>query len=216
MTALAETLRKLQEHLQDGSSWGYFGGAFDPPHQGHLELAKALCRAEKLDGVILAPSFHPPHKSAPEASFEDRMAMCELVCSAEPRFVVCDIESQLPTPGFTVEIIPELQRQFPQVAFSVLVGADNLRILASWSRIESLLGMATMIVGSRPGVDAGALSGADGAIPEELLDRVRVVQSPLVDISSSTLRSELRARAQAPAAIHPDVYRYIREHRLYQ
>ncbi len=225
MTAQAETLQKLQPHLKDGSHWGFFGGAFDPPHKGHFALAKALSEAEKLDGVIIAPSFHPPHKAAPEASFADRVAMCELACSSEKGFVVCDIESHLPTPGYTVEVIGELANKFPEVSFSVLVGADNLRILASWSRIEGLLRMATMIVGSRPEEAQKGAVGVGDIIPEALAGRVRIVQSPLIDISSSTLRARLRADRKTNSEtnsktntenIHPDVYRYIKEHRLYQ
>ncbi len=221
MSALAETLQKLQPFLKDGSRWGFFGGAFDPPHKGHFAMAKALSIAESLDGVIIAPSFHPPHKSAPEASFANRMDMCEMACSDEEGFVLCDIESHLPTPGYTVDVMGELTRSFPKVSFSVLVGADNLRILASWSQIESLLRMATMIVGSRTeeaqegAVDVGAV------LPIELAGRVRIVQSPLIDISSSTLRANLRADRKPSSNakienIHPDVYRYIKEHRLYQ
>jgi len=210
----------LNEQIHDGSRWGFYGGAFDPPHVGHLELAAALSEAESLDGILVVPSFHPPHKSPPEASFNDRLSMCNLAFKAVDNYVdnyvVSDIESRLPTPGYTVDVISELYRRFPKAEFSVLVGADNLRILSSWHKIETLLRLAPLVVGSRPQYASHLRQDVIDLLPADLQRRVHIVQTPLIDVSSTTLRTKLHSGERVGADVQPDVQEYIREHGLYQ
>ncbi|HSG98869.1 MAG TPA: nicotinate-nicotinamide nucleotide adenylyltransferase, partial [candidate division Zixibacteria bacterium] len=113
---------ELNEILQPGSHWGFLGGAFDPPHLGHLALARTLCDCAELDGVLFCPTFAPPHKRAPQATFEQRVEMTRLSVGTDRNFVVTDIERGLPTPSYTVQTIRELLRRYPAVRFSILVG----------------------------------------------------------------------------------------------
>ncbi len=158
--------------------------------------------------------------------------MCELACDSDgdngSPLIVSDVESKLKTPNYTVEVIEYFQQSFPNVRFSVLIGADNLEILGSWYRIEDLLRLAGLIVGSRPQYEQKLKSDIVNTIPEELRNKIQIVQSPLIDISSSTLRELMRDESQTPlerhseshdeihSEVHLKVAQYIQDHKLYK
>ena len=74
----------------------YYGGSFDPPHSGHLGVARAAVASGRTDRVLFAPAFVPPHKvNSERASFRDRCNMVKLLIGGEPGFALCDIEGRL-------------------------------------------------------------------------------------------------------------------------
>ncbi|MFA6716553.1 MAG: adenylyltransferase/cytidyltransferase family protein, partial [Victivallaceae bacterium] len=71
----------------------FFGGTFDPPHNGHLELARYILKQEKTDRVLFVPAYDPPHKPNVKISpFADRLAMLQILTADEPEMIVSDIE----------------------------------------------------------------------------------------------------------------------------
>ena len=89
--------------LEPGQRWGILGGMFDPVHLGHLSLAENIRTARDLDGVLLVPSYDPPHRSEqPRAPFDDRVAMLELAVGDLPGLEVSNIEALLERPGYTL------------------------------------------------------------------------------------------------------------------
>ncbi len=76
---------------------GYFGGSFDPPHLGHLAVARAAADAFALDRVLFVPTAHQPLKpTGATASYADRLAMVSLLCADDPRLAASDLEAPLP------------------------------------------------------------------------------------------------------------------------
>ncbi len=174
---------------EPGQKWAILGGTFDPVHLGHIALATDILNAEQLDGVLLIPAYDPPHRDEqPRATFEDRLAMLDLVCESEPRFTVCPIEEELERPSYTLMTIGALRRKYDGVDFRFIIGADNLIQLKTWHRWDELLDEVRLLVGCRPGADMDAIKD----YPEARID---IVETSMVDISSTATRRVVRGGA---------------------
>lgn len=196
--------------LSSGSHWGFFGGAFDPPHAGHLRLAAELTDKANLSGTLFAPTGHPAHKQQPLVSFTDRFKMTELACAMDSRFMASAIEENLESPTYTVRVIEALRKSYPDVKFSILIGADNLRILSAWREINRLLELAPVIAAARPGQRSQAI------VPEKWKDKVKLIEIDGLEISSSDIRQKLGQRISVAGLLPPAVIDYIHKRKLYE
>ncbi|MDX9856870.1 MAG: nicotinate (nicotinamide) nucleotide adenylyltransferase [candidate division Zixibacteria bacterium] len=193
-------------------AWGIFGGRFDPIHNGHLALAADLRRLKNLDGIMLVPSYRPPHKpQLCEASYDDRVTMMGLATGGDPSFIVSDIERELDGPGYSLYVVRELKRRNPRVDFSFLIGADNIHDFRNWFRPEELAREVRIVAGARPGytMDESAI-GVDA--------EVELVSTAEVAVSGSEIRALVKAGAGPDRlkGLVPDaVAAFIFERRLY-
>ena len=132
----------------------FFGGSFDPPHLGHIGVARAAQQALHLDAVLFAPVGVQPLKPlGSTASFEDRVAMTELAIKGMPQFSVSLADAPNPdgTPNYTIDTLLHLRKQQPSAVFFTLMGADSLVGLRRWHRGADIPFVAPLIVASRPG-----------------------------------------------------------------
>lgn len=183
------TLPVSKRAPEPGSNWGLLGGAFDPVHLGHLALAGDMMVRAGLDGILFVPSYHPPHRKEPcGADFAERVSMLDMALAANPEYAVSTVEAELDGPSYTLHVVRELKRRFPNVIWHLILGADNLVKLAGWYHPEELLAEVDLLVGARPGVQ---LTGECG-VPKE---RLTIVTASLVDISSSDVRNIVAAGA---------------------
>jgi nicotinate-nucleotide adenylyltransferase len=133
----------------------FFGGSFDPPHLGHLEVARAAQAALGLDTVLFAPVGEQPLKPhGSTASFAHRLAMTRLAIAGDPAFAVSLADAPKPSgaPNFTFDTLLALRAQLPPdgVLFC-LMGADAFALLRRWHRAAEIPFVAPLIVASRPG-----------------------------------------------------------------
>jgi nicotinate-nucleotide adenylyltransferase len=180
----------------------FFGGSFDPPHLGHLAVARAARDAFHLDTVLFAPVGAQPLK--PEgsvATFDDRLAMTRLAIAGEPRFAVSLVDGPKSSgagdalPNYTIDTLNALRTEFkPDCALYCLMGADSFFGLRQWHRAAEIPYAAVLVVASRPGQP---LSGLQAALPEGLTlepaptgDRN---ESSPIESGSSESRIEVRA-----------------------
>jgi nicotinate-nucleotide adenylyltransferase len=144
-----------------GSRVGFFGGSFDPPHLGHLTVARAARDALALDEVLFAPVGSQPLKlHGAMASFEDRAAMTELAIAGEPGFSLSLADAPKPSgePNFTLETLLSVRTTFPpESALFCIMGADSFVSLRRWHRAAEIPFVAPLIVASRPGEPLGDL-----------------------------------------------------------
>jgi len=151
----------------------FFGGSFDPPHLGHLAVARAARDVFHMDTVLFAPVGTQPLK--PEglaASFADRLAMTRLAIESEPGFAVSLADAPKPQgaggskPNYTLETLKGLRAAFkPGSALYCLMGADSFFGLRRWHRAAEIPYAASLIVASRPGQP---LDGLKAALPQGL------------------------------------------------
>jgi nicotinate-nucleotide adenylyltransferase len=194
-----------------------FGGTFDPPHRGHLGIARAAADAFALDTVLFAPAGQQPLKSTNAATpFPDRLAMVELACAADPRFTVSTIDAPRVdgAPNYTVDTLAALRSQMPGATLYNLVGADSFLSLRKWREPERLLELAEWIVASRPGYPLNDLSSLQLTDAERT--RVHLLDTVAMDISATMLRERLAVGDRCRDLLPPDILTYIHAHGLYR
>jgi|SRR5579859_6654667 len=139
----------------------FFGGSFDPPHLGHLAVARAARAALGLDTVLFAPVGAQPLKPVgATASFEDRLAMTRLAIAGEAGFSISQADAPMDggAPNYTVETLERLKEDLgPGCDLNCLMGADSFVGLRQWHRAAEIPFVAKLIVASRPGEDLGDL-----------------------------------------------------------
>ncbi len=195
-----------------------FGGSFDPPHRGHLGIALAAAEAFSLDRVLFAPTGRQPFKrSGAAASFDDRVAMVEILCAGENRFAASRLDAPHPDgrPNYTVDVLSELRSSQPEATLFALIGADALPDLPQWHDAARLFDLATWIVISRPGYpfpeSLPAMLGEERAA-----GRLHLLANTHLRVSSTTLRRGLRRLEGSVEDDVPEgVLEYIRAHDLY-
>lgn len=193
---------------------GIFGGTFDPIHIGHLAIAEEARVELGLEGVLFVPAAQQPLKYwGHAASAAHRLEMARLACATNPAFVVSPIEAERVGPSYTVDTLELLRSQgYSDLVF--MLGADALVDVPKWHRAADLPKLATIAAIGRPGVnvDFGSLLQS---IPE-LTDRVRLIEGPRLEISSSEVRQRL-AQGRSVRYLVPDaVIEYMQRHNLYR
>jgi nicotinate-nucleotide adenylyltransferase len=173
MNSMSEGLAEPALTSAEGRRVAFFGGSFDPPHKGHLAVARAARTALELDCVLFAPVGAQPLKPhGSTASFEDRLAMTNLAIVGEPDFAVSLADAPKPSgaPNYTLETLEVLRAQLPQdCALFCLMGADALFGLRRWHRAAEIPFIANLIVASRPAQRPGRrIAALRGALPEGL------------------------------------------------
>lgn len=127
----------------------WYGGTFDPVHEGHLAIARAAAAAFGIP-VILAPAADPPHREAPGASAGQRARMLELAIAGDPYLRVDRRELHRSGPSWTVDTLQELRRELGQAApLALLLGADSFRSLPGWRHWRRLPHLAHLVVAAR-------------------------------------------------------------------
>src|SRR5579875_2639675 len=232
-------IRRRTLHARRGGRVAFFGGSFDPPHMGHLAVARAAREALDLDAVLFAPvGLQPLKPRGATAGFEDRLRMTQLAVAGEPGFEVSLIDAPRPgdAPNYTLESIQRLRSGLPAAAeLFCLMGADSFFALRSWRRAAEIPFAAALIVASRPGrplrdleaaLPAGLTLAGCQACPKGGHDLRRCYLSdaagrraPLyllpslhVEISASEIRSQLGGPL-ATDLLPPAVRDYIAKHR---
>lgn len=148
---------------------GFFGGTFDPPHQGHLALAQMARKLLGLDRVLVAPVASQPLKLDQQATaYEDRLAMTRLAIENEPGLELSTVDAPRPDhgPNFMIDTLTRLRSTQPAGAqIFVLCGADAFLSIRQWHRPQDLLMDYPFVIGARPGFDLSRLALA---LPEPL------------------------------------------------
>lgn len=130
-----------------------FGGTFDPVHLGHLSVAWEA--SELLDAEVrLMPASVPPHRQAPIADAQQRVAMLRAALQKQPRLTLDTRELERSGPSYTIDTLAELRAEQGDRPLVLLLGADAFAGLPSWHRWRELFDVAHIGVLSRPGVDA--------------------------------------------------------------
>lgn len=183
-----------------------FGGSFDPPHAGHLYLARSVRDSLRIDKVFWVPSPDPPHKPKPSTPFRHRLAMVRLAVAGREGQEASGIEETLPSPSYSIRTIEALKALHGREhAWHLLIGADNWDIIRTWHRWEDVLREVTVVVfprGGRPltGLPAGVLR----------------LDLPELDLEARRIRETLAAtRDQAAAEMLPEIRGYVAEQGLY-
>lgn len=161
--------RRMEKQHSGGRRIAFFGGSFDPPHRGHVAVARAARDALHLDEVLFAPVGAQPLKPVGStASFDDRVAMTRLAIAGEPGFALSLVDAPRATlePNYTFDALVEVQAELPSDGqLYCLMGADSLLSFSQWRRAAEIPFVGALIVASRPGE---SLEDVTSAMPSGL------------------------------------------------
>lgn len=204
---------------------GLLGGAFDPVHIGHLRGALSVRDALSLDRVDFIPAAQSPLKNRSAVSATHRLEMLRLAISNVPGLGIDDRELNRSGPSFSVDTLLAIRREAGvDCPLLWIMGSDILPSLPQWSRWDELLDLAHIVVLERPGAAAVPemvtewmarhLVAPDWALSHPAGGIVRLCQ-PLLDISSSQIRSLFAAGRDPRFLIPSAVMEYIATHDLF-
>ena len=195
---------------------GILGGTFDPPHRGHLEIARLALDAAALEQVIFIPASQPRLKSgAPQANPQQRLAMLQLAVDGAPNFAVSDLELRRPGPTLTVETLRQLRRQTPGAELHFILGLDALSRFDQWVEPQRITQLARLLAVSRPGYAAFDWPAFYARHPYAA-GRIDCLPHAAIDLSASQLRRLLAAGMPVAGFMPVAVEDYIRENGLYR
>ena len=195
---------------------GVFGGTFDPPHLGHLILASESLSQLGLNRLLWLLTPDPPNKlSQPITPLTYRLEMLRLAISDEPRFKICEIEMNRPGPHYTAETLRLLKEANPAEGLVFLMGGDSLRDLPNWREPGKILSLCQFLGVMRRPNDEVDLTALEAVLPG-LANKVRLVDVPLLQISSRQVRQRVSTGASFRYYLHPKVHDYIVETGLYR
>jgi nicotinate-nucleotide adenylyltransferase len=193
---------------------GILGGTFNPPHLGHLALARRAADELGLGMVHLIPAHTPPHKvDEPDPGVGHRLQMCRLLVEDDPALAVCTLEIERGGASYTVDTLRVIDAAHPDTEMTLIVGADSARSMSAWREPTALFELADVAVAARPGTDREAVTQALAPLLGGA--RLEFLRAPMLDISSSQARDRAARGENVEELVGPRVARYIAEHGLY-
>ncbi len=195
---------------------GFFGGSFDPIHNGHINLVFELMEKCHLDEVWFSPVFVSPHKLQfyPIGTVKRRLEMLHLALDGIKEFKILDEEIKTERPSYTIKIFRKLieRRENKNFTFHLLLAEDVAMDLDRWKEAEALLDLIPVLIGSRLENKKSIFSNNQKL--NQLITN-GLVKTNLMDISSSDLRMRLSNRLFCGHLMPAKVLDYIYTHKLY-
>lgn len=194
---------------------GVFGGTFDPPHLGHLILAMECRWQLRLDRVLWVLTPIPPHKNDhPVTRLDQRLELVRAAIKSDPGFELSTVEIDRPPPHYAADTLLLLQDRYPSAELAYLMGGDSLNDLPDWHTPQVFVARAAEIgVMRRPG-ERHALDHLEKALPG-LSEKVRFVEAPLLEISSTKIRTRIASGAPYRYYLPESVYELIATRSIY-
>nr|WP_325180130.1 nicotinate (nicotinamide) nucleotide adenylyltransferase [uncultured Oscillibacter sp.] len=201
---------------------GVYGGAFNPPHLGHITAARAVFGLLKLDKLLVIPTGHPPHKALPSESPapEQRLEMTRLAMEQTglgDKAEVLDLELRRGGNSYTADTLACLKEKYPEDELWLLMGADMFLTLHTWHEPERILSLAGVAAFGRTEADTEELFSVQRDFLCRRFPQARIFTLSIpgvVDVSSTELRERL-ARGEGGGLLAPAVYGYILREKLY-
>jgi len=187
---------------------GLYFGSFNPIHHGHLMIASYMAEFSDLKEIwfVISPQNPLKEKTSLLTDYH-RLALVNVAIENDVRFKSCDIEFKLPQPSFTIDTLTYLHDKYPQKEFALIMGADNLENIHKWKNYESILSFYPIYVYPRPDTDGGQFKNHK---------MVQWVNAPLLEISSSFIRSSIKQKNDMRYFLPEKVNQYILEMHFYE
>lgn len=197
---------------------GIIGGSFNPIHIAHLIIADRFVDQLHLDACYFVPTARSPFKVDDPmlASAEDRLSMVRLATEQHPLFHVSDVEVVRGGISYTIDTVGAMQEKFPDAEIFILIGSDQAVEFVRWHQWEQLLRTSRLCIVRRPFLLTPEM---EARLTETLTvdDRKPTwINSPLLEISSTDIRTRVRSGKSINYLTTKAVRDYINEHGLYQ
>jgi nicotinate-nucleotide adenylyltransferase len=193
-------------------SAGIFGGTFNPPHIGHLEIAKEAKARFSLEKVFFVPSFMPPHKD-PKAVLDSRhrAEMVKLLIGGTRDLIFSEYELSKKTVSFSIDTIRYFETEFPDTKFYFIIGSDAFYHIDTWKEHEQVIKLIDFIVYERKGLPK-----------EEVMkkfpgrENIFWIENRYIHLSSSDIRAKIKDGVNCTEELGAKVNKYIEQNQLYR
>lgn len=188
---------------------GIFSGSFNPIHIGHLILANYITEFTYIDEVWFVVTPHNPLKQISGLIDEKaRLKMCKIGLQKMEKLKVSEIEFSMPRPSFTVDTLDKLKSDYPDLDFTLVIGADNWSKFPLWREYKRIREENKILIYPRLGQSV--------EIDMEFKDNIQLCNAPIIEISSTFIRSSIKEGKSISAFLPSGVYDYISTHKLYK
>lgn len=180
---------------------GIYGGSFNPIHNGHIALARHLLQEAELDEIWFVVSPQNPFKVQQQLLDDDkRLLLVRKALAPYPQLVASDFEFSLPRPSYMWHTLQGMSAQWPDRELHLIIGADNWLCFDRWYHADDIRSTYPIIIYPRQGYDI---------VPSALPQGVRLVNTPLYNVSSTEIRADVAAgrdiSGKVPSTILSDV-----------
>jgi nicotinate-nucleotide adenylyltransferase len=187
---------------------GLFFGSFNPIHVGHTVIANFMIEFSDLDQLWFVVSPHNPLKEKKSLlKGYHRLEMVRLALEDDDRLWESDIEFHMPRPSYTIDTLTYLEEKNPGMEFHLVMGADGLQTFHKWKHAGLIEQKYHRFIYPRPGTDMETLADTPNAT---------LMEAPMMDISSSFIRSAIRQGKDVRYMVPPGAYRYMRDMHFYE
>lgn len=197
---------------------GIMGGTFDPIHNGHLMLGETAYEQFGLDEIWFMPNGNPPHKSrfTIGSDVDDRLHMVDIAIAGKDYFRLEDYEAKKTEVSCSYATLEYMNQTYPEHEFYFIIGADSLFAIERWVKPERIFPTCTILAAFRDEIDTSeAMNQQIQYLTEKYQARIELLVSPLIKVSSSMLRENLRQNKSIHGQVPDAVEAYIAERGLY-
>ena len=194
-----------------------FGGTFNPPHLGHIELTDRVRKRLNIDKVILIPLGNPPHKVGMDIEdAKHRVKMLELAIENKDSFEVSRIEVERKGYTYTIDTLKEFDRLYhDRYNFFYLIGADTLEQLTTWKDFEEVFKLCSFVVVLRKGYTKKKAYEIANMLELQYGADIKILDIGNIDVSSTKVREMIRRGESIDNLVPNKVAEYIRSNNLY-
>ncbi len=185
---------------------GLYFGSFNPIHTGHLIVANHVLEYTEISKIWFVVSPHNPLKDSHTLLNEyDRLHLAQLAIEDNPKFRASNVEFQLPKPSYTVNTMAYLSEKFPLEHFYIILGSDSFQNIHRWKNFEHLVANYQFLIYQRKGFEVKETHGAG----------IKLLDAPLLDISSTFIRKQIKEKHSIKYLVPNAVEDYILLNRYY-
>jgi nicotinate-nucleotide adenylyltransferase len=197
-----------------------FGGTFNPIHNGHLIISRSIAESLDIKKILLIPSGNPPYKKN-VLNPQIRLEMVKEAVGDDPFYEICDCEFNRKGPSYSIDTIKWIKERYGKRMEQVywMIGEDNLEELPKWYGIDKLVSECRFVVACRMSSEKEIEKTWKKSVKRNPnLEEMHVIflQSPIINISSTMIRSRVQEGKTIKYIVPESVENYIIKNNLYQ
>lgn len=179
---------------------GLYFGSFNPIHVGHLIIANHILNTEILDEVWFVVSPQNPFKNAAGLLNEQhRLTLVKIAIEGESKLKASNIEFKMPKPSYTIDTLISLEEKYPLHNFSIILGSDGYQNIEKWKNYKQIIINYNIYIYLRPSFE----------VRIDLPNNIKIVSAPLLEISSTQIRKNIKEGKSIRYLVTDDVMKEI-------